>query len=617
MFVFYDTLISKKRSICTPIFVAICLLTGCGKSDQSGTGVPKPPAQPVAAKLPAGILARSGDLSVSADQFRTAIKAVYWKDRATTPPTLADAEDSVTRLLVGQALQREADRQGAQNDPGYRAAMRLTMAGQLAALANMGMQFDMYAPDPPAQTQNELYEYYKHFGYVPQVRFNYIFLRTAGLSDQQKAAKRELAEKIRQRVTTGKEDFHKVLMEVSEAQNKNPDNYVIGADADNLDPKLWDKLASMKPLSVSEVLETPAGYQILYLDRSTVMRPEANFAGWDLGEVDRFFFTQMFKQPINKLFLEYKVKTPVYLKSPSDPMPPADAVLIEVGSERLTLAELAAAREFAERPALNQAALMSEVQLVTNVFRQNPGQMSMNALATLTLAERARRLGIADIAAGSIAAMNARAAVNQAFLAKKAAAGQATPSADQLKKYYDQWKEIYGRVPVVAGWTVRIKPAAGAKPSVVEAGDEIARLRKQIQAGEAIDKLAASYSSKLFKLEVKPQQPAMLDLLRSQNPAWPEEPLTGKQPVVSIPSMQPDGYALYVIAQRRAGTDWKFEDLQPMLKDLWQREQAQMSLLNIEKAVRDKLEFDRDQLKALIGEKKQLVDSLPPEPKKL
>lgn len=549
-------------------------------------------------ELPAGMVARVGDDAVSADQLRTAFKAELWLDRATSSPQGAVAVDWVGRLLASRAFQRAADRLGAQADPGYKAALKLAVSHTLGSMAAADMAYDMYAVDPPADVQSKLYEFYKHLGYIPSLRFNYIFLRTSGMNERQKAAKGEEAAKIRRRVTDGKEDFYKVLGEVSEAPQKSTDNYVVDAGTPGFDPKMWDRLAAMKPQTVSDVIESPEGFYIFRLDRSTVIRPAADFAGHDLGEVDRFFFNQwLFKAPINTLFLEYQVRTPVYLKSPGDPLPPRDSVLVQVGAQRLTLAELDDARAFYGRPPLEQHGLFRE---------------SWTNLQHMTLAERTRRMGLDGLASGSLGLADGISAINQLFIKKKTLAGLGDPTADQLREYWQAWKKVNGRLPVVAGWTLRLRPRKDARVTPLELHEEIDAIRKRVAGGEAPDKLAAAYGSEKFQIEALRQDAAMLAMLTEENPDWPTIPPVKGKSEVSSPVRQSNGYALFIVSERRSGSDWKFEPLRPMLKNLWQQEQAQKAINAIAQNVQDGLEIDPAQIGALAGERAALLAALPP-----
>lgn len=588
---------SKIATNCFFFAAIACLLIGCGQQKR-----PNPSSSgPVARQLPAGVVARAESDSVTADQFRTSVKAALWVDRATTVPEGSQAIDWVGRMLAGRAFQREADRLGAQSDPGYKAAIKLAVIRRMGMMTAGDMQYDIYSPDPPADTQNKLYEYYKRLAYIPEIRFNYIFLRTTGMTPEQKAAKRAQAEEIRRRVTTGKEDFYAVLDKVSEAPNKKGDNYTIDPTMPGLDPKMWDRLAAIKPQTVSEIVESADGYYIFRVDRSTVMRPEANFAGFDLGEVDRFFFTKLFKHPINPFFLEYQARTPVYLKSPSEPMPPADAVLVEVGSQKLTLAEINAARAFYGEAPLEQRGLIKEI---------------WTDLQFMTLAERTRRLGLAEATSGSLEMIDDLSSINQAFIRKKKLAELGEPTAAQINKYFGDWKKANGTLPVVAGWRLKLKPAKEAPPTPLELRAEIDDIHKRLEAGEAADKLAAGYKKDKFKLEVTRQDATILELLLKENPAWPSAPLMAGKPMLSAPVQQPDGFAIYIVTERRPGNDWKLEPLKPMLNELWRQEQAQSALNAIAKGVQDTLEVDQAQIKAIAGQKAQLLAALPPPLKK-
>ncbi len=184
------------------------------------------------------------------------------------------------------------------------------------------------------------------------------------------------------------------------------------------------------------MIESPEGFYIFRLDRSTVIRPAADFAGHDLGEVDRFFFNQwLFKAPINTLFLEYQVRTPVYLKSPGDPLPPRDSVLVQVGAQRLTLAELDDARAFYGRPPLEQHGLFRE---------------SWTNLQHMTLAERTRRMGLDGLASGSLGLADGVSAINQLFIKKKTLAGLGDRRRPNCASIGRPGRKSTARLPVVA-----------------------------------------------------------------------------------------------------------------------------------------------------------------------
>ncbi len=76
-------------------------------------------------------------------------------------------------------------------------------------------------------------------------------------------------QEIRQRVTTGGEDFARVASEVSDAASKANGGLIGPVQTSELAPALQELLAKMKPGDVSEPIRTPRGYQLIKLETAT------------------------------------------------------------------------------------------------------------------------------------------------------------------------------------------------------------------------------------------------------------------------------------------------------------------------------------------------------------
>jgi peptidyl-prolyl cis-trans isomerase SurA len=77
------------------------------------------------------------------------------------------------------------------------------------------------------------------------------------------------AREIRQRVTSGGEDFGRVASEVSDAASKANGGLIGPIDQAELAPAVQEVLSKLKPGEVSEPLRTPLGYQLIKLETAT------------------------------------------------------------------------------------------------------------------------------------------------------------------------------------------------------------------------------------------------------------------------------------------------------------------------------------------------------------
>lgn len=77
------------------------------------------------------------------------------------------------------------------------------------------------------------------------------------------------AVQVRQRVTTGGEDFGRVASEVSDAPSKANGGLIGPINRSELAPALQEVLAKLKPGEVSEPLRTPRGYQLIKLEEAS------------------------------------------------------------------------------------------------------------------------------------------------------------------------------------------------------------------------------------------------------------------------------------------------------------------------------------------------------------
>lgn len=107
-------------------------------------------------------------------------------------------------------------------------------------------------------------EHPDYFEKPAQIRASHILVMVPpGATDEVKKAKRVVIDKARERVTTGKEDFAKVAVEVSECPSKQK-----GGDLDFFGKGQmvaeFDKVAfTLKPDEISEVVTTQFGYHVI------------------------------------------------------------------------------------------------------------------------------------------------------------------------------------------------------------------------------------------------------------------------------------------------------------------------------------------------------------------
>ncbi len=103
----------------------------------------------------------------------------------------------------------------------------------------------------------------------------------------------------------------------------------------------------------------------------------------------------------------------------------------------------------------------------------------------------------------------------------------------------------------------------------------------------------------------------MLAMLTEENPDCPPS-RRSRQIRNLLAGPASNGYALFIVSERRSGSDWQFEPMRPKLKNLWRQEQAQKAINAIAQNVQDGLEIDPAQIGALAGERAALLAALPP-----
>ncbi len=580
----------------TMIILSLCLMLGVSACRDRVVDAP--------IVLPADTLAHAGAEALSADQVRSAFKAVLWEDRSATGTLSAEAVAGLARpLLVERALASEARRLGGEQDAGYQAALRMATGASIAAQSRGGLKFEMIGPDPPRAEMELFMEKFKEWAYIPQVRANFIFLRAEGMTPEQRAAQRERAEQARRRVVEGGEKFEDVLMEVSEAQNKSTEAIVFTPDLPNLDPDLWELLASMKPLEVSEVLESAAGFHIFYVTRSTVIRPDMTFAEFNLSPVSRFYFQQLLKAPINRLHYAYGARTPVALRSPAGPLPAGDDVLVEVGDRRWTMADLQAINRFEQGPPLDRPGLI----------RRMPQLLELT-----TLNERAARLGIEEFLLEGPQVAQARAQVHARFLVQRLRETLEPPSRVELDRAAESWSHEYVGHPVVVGarLLMRPRPAEGEQPlSPLAVREQALALREQLLAADAPRELVEDYQQPGIELEVEPQGPELLEHLQKQDRRWPYDPASGDPPLVSEPVLTPRGWLMFVVEQSRPAEQWEKDELRPLIGRIVTERRAVEAVEAIQQRVHDQLQVNTELLgSALPARLEDLLEELPPPP---
>ena len=572
----------SKKAGQLPLVILCFVLAACGgRRDDPAASKGDSPAVPAADSV-----AQAGDLGLSQPDYEATVRGALWLDPVTTTVTADRARAIASDRLVERALEAEARRRGADGDPHYAAALRIARIETLALFGAQGLP----APDPfslPSMEDEEiepLYEKLKSIhAYVPQIRFNYIFWKTAGLDAAAKGAKRDelaaLRDQFKEPFGSGAR-FEDLLLRANESDRPTTGDLSLSPNSQNLDPKIWDVLAGLRPGQVSEVVELPSGFFLFKVYRSSVISAEGTFEEemkW--SPVDKFQFSQMIAAPVFRLYLEYDVFSPAGLRLPSGPAPTSDTLLVEVAGERLTYGHLAAARALRGEPAPSHRELIAEVPKL---------------LRAMTLAERARRLGLEETALASPAAARAEAAVAAHFIVNRIRAEAVEPSRDQLEEAVEQLRSR-PLGDLAWGWRARVVPAdpsAADSPAPIEVRAAAARLRERLIGGEEFRDAAAAGVGEGLKVELEPVDGVPLAELRRAEPAWPvAEPADGK-PAVSDPVMTGRGFELLCVVERMEAGEAPDERVGPLATRIWREETAQSALRKIEEDVRAKLTLD-------------------------
>jgi peptidyl-prolyl cis-trans isomerase SurA len=90
-----------------------------------------------------------------------------------------------------------------------------------------------------------------------------------GVNVAAEEAGREKADRLRVRVTTGGEPFEKVAAEESDAPSKANAGLIGPISVNDLSPDLRKMIEGLKPGTVTEIIRTPRGFQILKLETTT------------------------------------------------------------------------------------------------------------------------------------------------------------------------------------------------------------------------------------------------------------------------------------------------------------------------------------------------------------
>jgi peptidyl-prolyl cis-trans isomerase SurA len=171
-------------------------------------------------------------------------------------------------------------------------------------------------------TDDEARAYYethlKEFTTSPSVTLREILVSVPGdpkaLNVAADEAAKARAEEIRRRVTTGNESFEKLAGEVSDSPSKANAGLIGPLSVNDISPDLRKLIEAMKPGSVSPVVRTPRGYQILRLETMTPTQTMALEQARD--QIGERVFTDKRKKEFQKYLEKLRAQAIIEWKNP-------------------------------------------------------------------------------------------------------------------------------------------------------------------------------------------------------------------------------------------------------------------------------------------------------------
>jgi parvulin-like peptidyl-prolyl isomerase len=244
------------------------------KSDSipSATPVPAHPGtEPSSPSLSGNIYASGADLQVTGDdwdRFLNLNPQYIYKTFLQRDEAEDFVRDRLLNILTDKYFFEQAREMGLLDDPQLSASMEMLIRTNLYKWFIEEKLPSLFMPTP-----EEIEEYYnkyiEHFRVPVRLAFRQIFLRFDGLDETEKAARRELAQDLVNKLREDPGQFSPLALKYSESSLEPRDDLLSNVDPDKLHRELRELLMQLDEGGISGPIESRDGLHIVVLEERT------------------------------------------------------------------------------------------------------------------------------------------------------------------------------------------------------------------------------------------------------------------------------------------------------------------------------------------------------------
>jgi parvulin-like peptidyl-prolyl isomerase len=435
-------------------------------------------------------LARIGNQPLTEEGFRSALPffghELGPRDIDTREELLAALDD----IAAASALARDSIRRGLHESPAFRAQMAFFKDAEL----KRAFEDSLLKRFPVKESEIEDYyrEHEDEYQVPTRIRLRHIFFdATKAKTEAERARIRRRAEEAREDISSGRRDFIEVAAAESNIGAASAGEILGPIFLHTLVDPIQKALEGLKPGEISEIIETPHGFEILRLEEWDAAHVQSLEKSSDTirSALERERLGTVYDEIISAYVAEKPFEYRAELLD--DPNAPADTVVADNGEITVTLAQFQKWVDTARRsPGWEEGDSTREELLERMVEGEVLRREALRRGVNLTPGFQRRTLWYAT---KRLADQYAR---------DEAARRVGEPSVEELREHYEKYRDVFATQPETELRAIYIKAEPQDPESVASRGiarrealEKAKAVYEQAMAGADFAELAKSYSA--------------------------------------------------------------------------------------------------------------------------